>query len=158
MIGCVDDINEKKYMYKEIREYYEFHKSIESYFINGFNEKSKGSTETFYFIDSKWLENWKKYTNYENTINFIKKGYDINKIISNKIIKIISDQPSNVESGESEENFLNKEIYAIEDFDCVVKESTYNSFKMIMLNVTVFYVHLKKHFDYSIMIQLTTVM
>ena len=125
-----EDNSDLKHKYDEIDEYYKFHKCIESYFIQGLNENMKRNEETFYFIDLKWIKKWKNHTNYKNIINYIEKGYDFNWLIDNKKIKIeLSQEPSSVDSGDSYENFLKKDIYDIEDFECIVNQSTYDLFK-----------------------------
>ena len=125
-----EDNSDLKHKYDEIDEYYKFHKCIESYFKQRFNKNMKGKIETFYFIDLKWIEKWKIHTNYKNIINYIEEGYDFNWLIdNNKIKNEVGQKPSSVDSGDSYEQFLKKDIYDIEDFECIVNQSTYDLFK-----------------------------
>ena len=64
-------------------EYYKFHKNIESYFLEGFNNNGTKQRIILYFIDSKWIESWKLYTNYDEVVKNIDKGYE--NLIKEKI-------------------------------------------------------------------------
>jgi hypothetical protein len=113
--------------YNEIIEYYNFHKEIESYFSEGFNKKGNGIIQNFYFIDLDWIKKWKRFINYELTVLNLQKG--LKYLIDNNILNNNEENmPSNIHSGESQDNFINKMLYKIEDFDCIVNENTYQLF------------------------------
>ena len=81
------DFNEIKKIFKSIKEYNNFE--------NNFSNCLKNSTKHIYsgyFVDKDWLDEWKKYTNYENI-----KNYYLEKKINEKIIidKIIFDKEKN---------------------------------------------------------------
>ena len=126
--GDSDEIIKLNEIHKEILEYDYFHKNIESYFSeNGINENGSGDIQSFYFIDLEWIKQWKKYTNYENVVLNIEK--DFNYLKNNNILKINQDScPSGLNSGESKEKFINQMLYKIEDFECVINQSTYDLF------------------------------
>ena len=116
--------------YKEIFEYYKFHKNIESYFLEGYNINYNGNNEYFYFIDSNWIKDWKLHVNYDNAIQYIEKDYNFLMKNNNLKIKINNDYtPSNINSGNSKQEFLNKKLYNIEDFDNMINQSTYDLFR-----------------------------
>ena len=108
--------NDLKSIYQQILEYYNFHKKIESFFLDGFNADGTGKKEDLYFIDSNWIEKWKIFINYEEVIKDIDKGEDY--LIENNILKRNNDYyPNEISSGESIDIFLQKTLLEAKDFD-----------------------------------------
>ena len=117
----------KKEKYNQILEYYNFHKKIESYFLEGFNNNGSNQRIILYFIDSNWIKSWKLYTNYDEVVNNIDKGYEY--LIKEKILnKSGKYYPASLKSGNSRQLFLNKILYEIKDFDNIINQSTYELF------------------------------
>ena len=122
----IDIIQEK---YKQIKEYNKLHKNINHFFLEGNNKYLVGVRQKFYFIDLNWLKEWKINTNYENAIQYLDKGLDYLK--KNKIINENKYYFSNsINSGNSENIFLNKIIYKPEDFNCLIDNSSHKLFSI----------------------------
>ena len=115
--------------YEQILNYYEFHKKIESYYNEGYNIEANFESQFFYFIDSNWIKSWKRYINYQEVIKNLEHGYDF--LINNNILNNDDDFNFNfpyVNNGRIEDIFLNKLLYKIEDFDCLINNELYSSF------------------------------
>ena len=108
-----------KSKYEQIIKYYEFHKNIESYFNEGYNIEANSEKKFFYFIDSNWVKSWKSFINYKEVISNIDYGYEY--MISDNILN--NDYDFNfayANNGRVEDIFLNKLLYKLEDFDCLI--------------------------------------
>ena len=114
-------------IYKEIWAYYEFHSEISKYFNEGINLEPSNSEQTIYFVDSDWIKSWKNYTNYENVILF---GKDNKSLKESGLLQINKKHElKNIESGNAYNIFVMKNVYKIEDFDCLIDKTTYDLFK-----------------------------
>ena len=112
-------------IYQQILEYYKFHKTIETFFVEGFNSNSTGKKEEFYFIDSNWIINWKLYTNYDEVINNIDKNFDY--LINKNILKKNFDYfPGTVTSKNSLKEFLEITLLKPRDFEKIINKKTYD--------------------------------
>ena len=122
ILNCCSENKIEDEKYSQIKEYYEFHKNIESYFNEGFNQNGDGNIQDLYFIDSYWINQWKMFINYDNVILNLSKGKDflINKEILNNSLDFL---PSRLKGGNSLDNFLNKNLYEIKDFDNVINKN-----------------------------------
>ena len=118
--------NSKK-IYDEIWAYYEFHNEINKYFDEGFNLYPFDKEQEIYFVDYNWIKSWKKYTNYENVIS-MEKNYDF---LKESGFLEYNEKPNfrRIETGKSNNIFLSKTVYNIEDFDCLIDKNTYSYFK-----------------------------
>ena len=113
--------------YEQILNYYEFHKKIESYFEVGYNAEANSKSQYFYFIDSNWIKSWKRYINYQEVIKNLEYGCEF--LINNNILN--NDDNFNfsyANNGRIEDIFLNKLLYKIEDFDCLIDFDLYSAF------------------------------
>ena len=119
-----------KKIFEEIWSYYDFHKEINKYFDEGINYNPSAKEEEIYFIDSKWIENWKEYSDYEKIIKE-KKDYNLLKGINYDKNHIFP----RFETGKSASIFLSKTVHQIKDFDCLVNKKTYKSFKKYQTNI-----------------------
>ena len=111
--------------YEQILNYYKFHQKIESYFKEGYNAEANFESQYFYFIDSNWIKSWKRYVNYQEVIKNLEYGYEIINNILNNDDDFNFDYANN---GRIEDIFLNKLLYKIEDFDCLIDFDLYSSF------------------------------
>ena len=121
--------NEKKgkKIYDQIMEYYKFHKQIESYFMEGYNnDADEIKKDTIYFIDLDWINNWKLFNDYDKIIYSLTNEDYINKeLIDNDDKELF---PFNCGSGYSSSIFLSKIILKLEDFDCLINQETLKLF------------------------------
>ena len=120
----------KNDIYKEIKEYYFFHKKIKKFFEEGFNFKGTNKKEKLYFIDEDWIKNWKKLSNYNEVVKYLDKGSGYNySLIKNEIVKTFClCEISCINSDKSDKNFLLKRLLIPEDFDCIINENIFYLF------------------------------
>lgn len=78
------DISIAENKYLQVFEYNSFHKKIKKFFSERVNIFKKGEKQKLYFIDSKWLDDWKIYSNYNEVVEKLDKSYDY--FIKNKIL------------------------------------------------------------------------
>ena len=155
----MEDIKKKA---KQIKYYYLFHKKIYNIFnfeLNSFfkyPEKTLlnkifandiNALEDFYILDIKWINKWKKYSQYDSAmlnLNDIKEDLDDEEKFKKKIKERCDDmiltgeinnseefKPSQIEYNSSGQIFIHKIYYNLEDFDCLVDEKTYDLFQEI---------------------------
>ena len=119
----------EKIIYEQIYEYYKFHKNIESYFTQGFNENGRGEKINLYILDLNFINLWKNYCNYDEVVKNL-ETYDYDNMINRGILKINNEYvlPTFYGSGASSDIFLSKSIYEIKDFDCLTNVNSYESF------------------------------
>jgi len=119
----------EKIIYEQINEYYKFHKNIESYFTQGFNENGRGERINLYILDLNFINLWKNYCNYDEVVKNL-KTYDYDNMINRGILKNNNENslPTFYGSGISSDIFLSKSIYEIKDFDCLTNVNSYESF------------------------------
>ena len=152
------NINVKK---KAIEYYYYFHKKIELIFTTGFNpffkyEKknnflfSKGNIkeEEFYIFDEKWINLWKNNSGYNIAKKYLDKielkeekelEKDVeemcnNMVLTGEINNFTNNKIPKMDNERAWRPFLNKIIYELSDFDCLVDERTFNLFTCLYGN------------------------
>ena len=120
----------KEDIYKEIKEYYYFHKNIKKFFEEGFNFKGTNKKEKLYFIDENWINNWKKLSNYKEVVKYLDNGSGKNDyLIKDEIVKSFCLYDlSYISGGKSDKNFLLKRLLIPKDFDCIINENIYYLF------------------------------
>ena len=128
---------------EQIIEYYFLHKKIKYIFESGYNPFEKYENK-LYIIDIDWIDHWKKYSSYlKAEIYFDGTGIDNEKALKKSVKEMCKNMINTNEinfngaipppmNNEMEKNyFCNKLIYNLEDFDCLINENNYRSFKKI---------------------------
>ena len=128
---CESTRSNKKIIYQQILEYYNFHQQFKNYYIVGYNIDASKKKEKLYFINPNWISIWKAYVDYEKAIKFldsyekfddnIRYNFDLEDFNYNYCLT----------SGNTLEFFLSKTIIDVDDFDCLINEKTYNLFSQI---------------------------
>ena len=119
-----EDIQREKY--DQINEYYYFKNNINRFFLEGINKYKINEKQKLYFIDLNWIKKWKIYSNYDKVVENIKMSID--NLKKKKFLTEDLHFPYTIESGNSENIFLNKLIYTEKDFNYLINNSTYKSF------------------------------
>ena len=134
---------------ERIINYYKFHKIYEIIFTSG-NNNNEGlinyKYQKFYFINNDWIHQWK-----ENGYNILKSELDKLKIYYtdyhiNELLNVYHMQKNNkiineydipfISNERAYTDFINKPIYKLEDFDCLIDQNSYESFKgLSILNI-----------------------
>ena len=132
-----------------IINYYKFHKIYEIIFTSG-NNNNEGlinyKYQKFYFINNDWIQQWK-----QSGYNILKSELDRLKIYStnnhiNELLNVYHMQKNNkiineydipfISNERAYTDFINKPIYKLEDFDCLIDQNSYESFKgLSILNI-----------------------
>ena len=134
---------------ERIINYYKFHKIYEIIFTSG-NNNNEGlinyKYQKFYFINNEWIQQWK-----ESGYNILKSELDKLKIYYtdyyiNELLNVYHMQKNNkvineydipfISNERAYTDFINKPIYKLEDFDCLIDQNSYESFKKLsILNI-----------------------
>ena len=112
----------RKVKYKQIKKYYKFQKNIEEFFSEGVKKYKINEKQKLYFIDINWIKKWKIYSNYDKVVENIKMNN--NNLKKKKFLTEDLHFPYTIESGNSENIFLNKLIYTEKDFNYLINDST----------------------------------
>ena len=114
-------------IFNEIWSYHDLHQEIAKYFNEGFNFGPNKEKEELFFIDVKWIKDWKKYSRYGDIIT---KERDYNVLEQIGYLNYSEyHNLGNFKTGDSFSNFLSNTVNKIEDFDCLVNKETFDSFK-----------------------------
>ena len=113
------EISQKKtIIYNQIIKYKEFQEKIELFFTKGYTSSKTFEKETWYLIDSHWINKWKLYTNYDK---FIKnQDKDINYLIEKNIIQMNTLYKLN--DLNSDYCFLSDSLLETKDFECLINQ------------------------------------
>ena len=124
------DFGEK--VFDQIKGYYRFHERIKDFFEKGYcnNTHYINKEIKLHFINSYWIRDWKRISDYELiTTSMMNYNYQFLKKYIHCNYK--KNDFGNISEGKEEKTqFILKTIYTIEDFDCLVDESTFNLFKI----------------------------
>ena len=114
-------INKGQLLSQQILEYYNLHKQIKSYFIEGFNNDADEKKYYLYFINSDLIKEWKMFINYDEIIKHIDdKDYLNKEIINNTNIELFPFYQNN--NDDSYSIFLSKILLEVDDFECLVNK------------------------------------
>ena len=130
LMNMMKDIGEK--VFDQIQGYYRFHEIIKDFFEKGYcnNTHYINKEIKLHFINSYWIRDWKRISKYELiTTSMMNYKYEFLKDYDVCDYKK-SDFGNFSEGMEEKAQFVSKTVYKIEDFDCLVDESTFNSFKI----------------------------
>ena len=134
---------EIKNMYNVIKKYYEFEKEFLS------NLKSNNSSlSSGYFLDKKWFDNWRLYSNYKDIKkNYLEKNIDEKKIIDqiiyyrekNKYIysKLNKIKSINITKKEDLENILKSKSLVLINSTFINLISNYDGQKIFIINYVI---------------------
>ena len=141
-----DDIKQIKV--QQIIEYYFLHKKIKYIFETGYNAFEKYENK-LYIININWINHWKEYSNYFKAQNYFDEvGIDNEKALKKSVEEMCKNMITTNEinsngvipppmNNETEGNFFyNKLIYNLEDFNCLINENNYQSFKKLSKSKT----------------------
>ena len=125
---------------KKIENIFNFDKSLLNYYNSSFTFNNKDRLMKFYILDYDWIRNWKENSAYNSVKPCLDEIYSINN--PNNIIDletrcqnlenenvIINFETTFINTGVSYSLFISNNKYKLEDFDCLVDETTYKLFK-----------------------------
>ena len=125
---------------KKIENIFNFDKSLLNYYDSSFTFNNKDRLMKFYILDYDWIRNWKENSAYNSVKPCLDEIYSINN--PNNIIDletrcqnlenenvIINFETTFINTGVSYSLFISNNKYKLEDFDCLVDETTYKLFK-----------------------------